>query len=215
MNQSISVADSFTQRSLWNDVLMQWLELLKRYESGSGDDFDVAYWHGERPLTGLLGAAAWMLQDGWSLEEFSTKRKFESYKIHGRGDLWFGRDKENSTVEAKIYWAGETIGTAKKYLLERLDEAAAQLRSLKKNNRNGDPVSVCFVVPWYDAPKGKTRGLETLAKLEKWAREESLTTAKHIAAANACITSKGSEYPGVLLVARQESWKLPTSTDID
>lgn len=194
---------------------MQWLELLHRYESGSGDDFDVAYWHGERPLTGLLGAAAWMLQDGWSLEEFSTKRRFESHKSLGRGDLWFGRGKENSTVEAKIYWAGETIPTAKKYLVERLDEAAAQLRSIGKKNRNGSAVSLCFVVPWYDAPKGKTRGIDALTKLEQWARDKSLTTAKHIAAANARITSKGSEYPGVLLVARQESWKKPTNTDDD
>lgn len=198
--------EQFPQRQFWTDLLNQWLGLLQRYES---DKSDVAYWHGERPLTGLLGAAGWMLPDGWSLEEFSTKRKSKSGKGTGRGDLWIGRGDYEATVEAKIYWVGGTISTARDDVLKRLNEAAVQLRAVNKKNRAGDPVSVCYVVPWYDAPEGKDRGVLAINELEIWARGESLATAKHFAASGVRTKSKGSEYPGVLLVARKETWNIP------
>jgi len=205
MDQPVYVPEQFPQREFWIDLLNKWCELLKRYEA---DKSDVAYWHGERPLTGLLGAAAWTLSGGWSLEEFSTKRESGSGKGPGRGDLWIGRGESNATVEAKIYWVGGTILTAKEDLGKRLDEAAEQLQAVGKKNREGDPVSVCYVVPWYDVPEGKDRGVKAINELETWARGESMVTAKHFAATDVRTKSKGSEYPGVLLVAEKVEWSI-------
>jgi hypothetical protein len=198
------VPTTFPQTQFWKDLLNQWVELLQRYELGADDDDDpdVAYWYGERPLTGLLGAAGWLLQDGWSLEEFSTKRKLKVGNGMGRGDLWVGRGEAKATVEAKIYWAGETIPTAQRYLSDKLDEAATQLQAVSKKNRVGDPVALCYVVPWYDIPAGRDRGIEVIAALETWARGQAWATAKHISASTARTVSKGSDYPGVLLVGR-------------
>ncbi len=199
----IHIPEDFPQRLFWTDLLEKWLQLLQRYEV---DKSDVAYWYGERSLTGLLGAATWTLPGGWSLEEFSTKRKSESHTGTGRGDLCIGRDKSEATVEAKIYWVGERIATAQKYLREKLDEAGEQLRAVNRKNQVGDPVSVCYVVPEYEVGTGRERGVKTLAELEAWARDNSLATAKHIAASDTRSESKGSAYPGVLLVAQQEKW---------
>jgi len=203
MNQAVDVPGKFPQRQFWIDLLNKWRELLKRYEA---DKSDVAYWHCENSLTGLLGAAGWMLPGGWSLQEFSTKRKSTSRKGTGYGDLWIGRRESKATVEAKIYWVGGNIATAKEELRKRLDEAAEQLQAVSKKNREGDPVSVCYVVPWYDGDNGKDKGLKAIAKLEAWARDSSLATAKHFAPPGVRTTSKGSVYPGVLLVAREEKW---------
>jgi hypothetical protein len=187
--------------------LNQWLKLLERYEGGD-DKSDVAYWYGERSLTGLLGAAGWLLPDGWSLEEFSTKRKPKSGNGTGRGDLWIGQGTSEATVEAKIYWVDQKKRTAVRYLKDKLDEAAEQLQAVSKKNRVGTPVSVCYVVPEYDVPNGHERGVETITELEAWAlaQDNPLATAKHFAASGVKTESKGSEYPGVLLVARREKW---------
>jgi len=207
MFQPPHVPDNFPQRTFWENLLIKWLELLEGYEVGD-DKPDVAYWYGERPLTGLLGVAGWLLQDGWSLEEFSTKRKSKAGKGTGRGDLWIGHGTSEVTVEAKIYWVREKLPTTVRYLKKKLDEAAEQLQAVSKKNRVGSPVSVCYVVPWYDGKEGKGKGIEAITELEAWAsvQENPLATAKHFAASGVKTESKGSEYPGVLLVARQEKW---------
>ena len=88
--------------------LTEWLQLLKTYETyetKSDDDSDLAYWHGERPLTGLLAAAAWKIS-GWSLEEFGVRRKGPNsdHATEGRCDLQWGLQESQTTVEAKIAW---------------------------------------------------------------------------------------------------------------
>ncbi len=55
----------------WKGLLREWMRLFREHE---GNDEDVAYWYGERALTGLLSAAAWKVQYWWALEEFVGKR---------------------------------------------------------------------------------------------------------------------------------------------
>src|SRR5262245_48235037 len=65
------VPESFGYASVWSDVLASWLQFLERYEVASKEAPDLAYWHVEQSLTGLLGAAAWS-ERGWSLEAFGS-----------------------------------------------------------------------------------------------------------------------------------------------
>ena len=62
-------------------------------------------------------------------------------------------------------------------------------------------------VPPIHVPEGKDRGVKAINELETWARGESMATAKHFAASGVNTESKGREYPGVLLVAREENWR--------
>jgi hypothetical protein len=62
----------------WAKLLVTWAGLIERYDGASDTDQrlkDVAYWYGERALTGLLAAAAWRTNKyWWSIEEFTGKR---------------------------------------------------------------------------------------------------------------------------------------------
>ena len=91
MLENLSIHDEFPSRPFWVAVVRDWLRLLGDYEHAVPSDADLAYWHGERPLTGLLGVAAWQI-GGWSLEEFCAdrKRKDSDETGKGRGDLWLG-----------------------------------------------------------------------------------------------------------------------------
>ena len=210
MKDAVTVPDGFSNGTLWKDLLNKWLDLLKEYEKSRKKD--LGYWHGERPLTGFLGAAAWLLDEGWSIEEFSAKRLEGSQKTAGRGDLRIGRGEDKATIEAKIYWANQQMPAAGSKLQERLGDAKRQLHALTKSYRIGRPVSVCYVVPWFRGPMGKQKGRKILSELEAWARSrearaksQAMATARHVTARERT-KSEGSDYPGVLLVARQESW---------
>ncbi len=203
MKSHFTVPDGFKHARLWDGLLRKWLDLLRRYEASKKKD--LGYWHGERPLTGFLGAAAWLLEDGWSIEEFSAKRLEGSQKTAGRGDLRIGRGEVEATIEAKIYWANQQMPEVRSKLLERLGDAKRQLRALTPGYRFGDPVSVCYVVPWYTGTAGKQKGRTVLTELETWANSQEMATARHFTPKERT-KSEGSEYPGVLLVARQEKW---------
>lgn len=203
MRSYFTVPDGFKNATLWDGLLRKWLDLLRQYEKSKRKD--LGYWHGERPLTGFLAAAAWLLEEGWSIEEFSAKRLEGDRKTAGRGDLRVGLGKAEATIEAKIYWANQQMPTAKRKLRERLGDAKRQLRALTPGYRFGDAVSVCYVVPWFTGPAGKRKGRKILTELEAWATSEKMAIAKHLTTI-VKTKSEGSEYPGVLLVARQESW---------
>jgi len=69
-------------------VLKKLCYCLKCYDDPKND---IAYWYGERAISGLLASAAWMVRDGWSLEEFTGQRKKGRRKnASGKGDLWLG-----------------------------------------------------------------------------------------------------------------------------
>ena len=209
------VPEGFSDREFWTEVLRKWLWLLEQYEEVDSPDPDVAYWYGERPLTGLLGTAAWLV-NGWSLEEFGAdrwkKRKGELHRAYG--DLWLGcnhgQPLANATVEAKICWIEQTnIETTVRELKGKLNNARKQLRQLIQMHRVGTPVSVCYAVPCYGGEKGKERGEEAVRQLETQMRKLGLATANHLVENE--ITDKEDparpRYPGVLLVARQEQWR--------
>ncbi len=209
------VPGSFYARPFWLAVLDKWLHLLNQYESIDSSDKDLAYWYGERPLTGLLGAAAWQL-GGWSLEEFGAGRwKKRSGEIRrGRGDLWFGCTRGDATgkatVEAKILWAYQNgADTVKTALDDQLKRARKQLRQIELADRVGQPFAVCYVVPCYAGPTSKQRGEDILTRLAEETREEGMATATHLATIGNIIDVEDNErptYPGVLLVASQEKW---------
>ena len=50
-------------------VLKNFCQCLENYDYPKND---IAYWYGERALTGLLASAAWKVRGGWSLEEFAA-----------------------------------------------------------------------------------------------------------------------------------------------
>jgi hypothetical protein len=166
-------------------------------------DFDLAYWHVEESLTGLLGAAAWAI-NGWSLEEFCTGRVAGDSRSAGHGDLWLGREHANATIEAKMCWIDHNVQEPEQCVLSGLAEARAQLYALDGDCQVGQLVSVCYIVPWYQKPKRRENGLKAIALLEGFARKADCATAKHLTAAEN-IEDEGRKYPGVLLVAREET----------
>ena len=199
-------AEGFDNGSLWRAVLERWLSLLEEYEKAESACPDLAYWYGERPLTGLLGVAAWMVK-GWSLEEFGAERQSRfGKKRQGRGDLWIGRSCAKAIVEAKICWVNQKdVDKASDHVNMGLRKSRSQLRKLVLAGDDGQPVSVCYVVPHYSGPSGKASGEYALAELEEWARRRMMATAKHLATTKD-IGESGSLYPGVLLMARHEKW---------
>jgi hypothetical protein len=85
----------------WRELLRGWGGLMDRY---CEDGEDAPYWYGERALTGLLAAAAWQRKAGWSLEEFTGRRRSGA----GRGDAWIGVGADTYTIEAKAIYTYET-----------------------------------------------------------------------------------------------------------
>lgn len=204
MEDRISVPPSFENRDFWNDLLDYWLSLLEKYERvcRSHGDPDLAYWHVEKSLTGLLGAAAWSVK-GWSLEEFSTRRGDADSESAGHGDLWLGRNEAKATVEAKMCWIDHRVLDLEKALSDKLNEAQTQLFQLEKDSQFGRLMSVCYVVPWYTRPRRKGSGIRAIMALERLSRAAGWATARYTTAADE-IEEHGRKYPGVLLVAREE-----------
>lgn len=194
--------------------------------------YDLSYWYGERPLTGLLGAAAW-LENGWSLEEYGVEHVGRSgRKRHRRVDLWLGRGTAAATVEAKTCWIDQD-SDGEDRLRRKLRAAKRQLKKVDSTYRIGQAVSVCYVVPCYREPGSREKGVEALTKLEQVAKAEGWATAKHIAPilSDAVLTNLvedarrmgkptvnhvpmkqniddgGLSYPGVLLVAKKQKWR--------
>ena len=204
MNESVFVPFGFGNQTLWVDLLNHWINFLKAYER-IGDlngDSDLAYWHVEKSLTGLLGAAAWSI-NGWSLEEFSARRVAGDSSSAGHGDLWLGREQADATIEAKMCWIDHQVQNLEESMLNSLGEARTQLRALEPACQVGQCVSVCYIVPWYTKPKRRENGIKAITSLEESARKANFATAKHLATTKE-IEDEGRKYPGVLLVAREE-----------
>lgn len=129
----------------WKVVLHEFGKLLDQYNSGH----EVAYWYGERALTGFLAAAGWRARsrDGWSLEEFSGLRRTGGRQSTGRGDLWIGIGSRTFTVEAKTLWPQGPVDTAISDARDELDDAGDQLDSLHPTYQIDVPTDVCYVVP--------------------------------------------------------------------
>ncbi len=206
---SISVPDGFSNPDAWRELLSEWIELLHNFSTlNDKEERDVPYWYGERPLTGLLAAAAWRLENGWSLEEFSTLRGQEEDATKGRADLWMGIGNESYTVEAKLTWPQGGVEAAIHRIRNRLREARTQLRNIEAGYHEGVPLSVCYVVPWpiaidpiVDVPKA----IELMREAAHTFQTEGCAVALFVPHGETPIEDERI-YPGVILVARQETW---------
>ena len=191
----------------------EWVDLLKRFKKyldwyHEGDD-DVAYWYGERALSGYLAMAGWDLPDGWSLEEFTGLRKKGKKKSAGRGDLWVGTSKKTFTVEAKMAWLGGPIDKAIKNIREQLDVAGKQLDKLDPDYRvDSIPTAVCYAVPNLNVnPKSKYGTKEHIDDLYTEV-ERAFSSSRKIVGAFRYkydpLPYDGRIYPGVIVVT--EFW---------
>lgn len=149
---------------------------------------DLAYWYGERTLTGLLSGAIWRMRgERWALEEYKSLRYAGRKQKGDRGDLWFGVTKEGSyTVEAKLYEeSSPKILDDKNWLCgkiqAKLDEAFEQLANLKPLYRVGCPMAVCFVVPYFLKENFSQYNMGTffrrIARFDGWRRSETMVGA--------------------------------------
>jgi hypothetical protein len=212
-------------RAGWPDLLKTWARLIHRWDlpyEGKRQREDVAYWYGERALTGILAAAAWHThRHWWGLEEFLGKKfvesilgKAEGKSGPGRGDLWLGlhvnerRGEQHCyTIEAKQSLFGTNAKEIARAIEKNLSKARAQLAQLNEDFRLGCPMAVCFHIP---APLTKSKRVSEWTAPDEF-REAAQSVMKHphtIAAAVLRSKTEAPEdgkwtFPGVLLVARQ------------
>ena len=184
----------------WSVVLEIFGKLLHEYNSSH----DVAFWYGERALSGLLAAAAWRAKGGWSLEEFSGLRRTGGRQSTGRGDAWIGIGKRTFTVEAKIIWPQGPIDTAISDVRHQLNLAGDQLDSLARVYQEDVPVAVCYVVPELNMD-GRHATLDHIKHFFAEVPRKLITSKR-------CISSfwykteppeyKRKLYPGIIVVAQ-------------
>ena len=208
--ESIFVSQKFHFPETMQSILKEWISILSEYCKPYDGSRDVPYWYGERPLTGLVAAAAWRINNGWALEEFNTIRGIESGGTPGRGDLWIGIGKETYTIEAKITWPEGDLESAKERVNFRLKEATKQLHDIDTANQEGTPVSVCYVVPWpkvFETVEKAPNYSQMLTKLVSYFQIEGFATALFIPD-EAPLIEKGRVYPGVALIAKTEKWPI-------
>lgn len=207
--ESVSAPDNFDYPEVWRILLKEWLELIHIYSAQPiNTERDVPYWYGERPLTGLLAASAWRLENGWALEEFSSLRGEEAENNTGRVDLWVGIGDNTYTMEAKLTWPEGDLNSAISRVNRRLNEARDQLLNIGQDYRQGLPVSVCYVVPWpkIEQPEVEIpRYIGLLKDLVNCFQAERCATALFIPGGE-IPKEDGRAYPGVAMIARIEKW---------
>lgn len=194
----------------WGRLLNIWARLMRKYtnlESTDGEK-DVPYWYGERALTGLLAAAAWMLPGGWSLEEFTGQRGSGRRVRSGRGDLWIGIGRANYTIEAKVAWPSIARKGEVPYVRAQLSDGEKQLQNLEPKYREGKGIAICYVVPSLRADKmngNKERIARHFAKM----CGDLKGTGSIVAAYRdngVLLKHENYIYPGVILVGNVVAW---------
>lgn len=131
----------------WRELLSAWAELLDQYQQlaeQSGDP-DVAYWHSEPALTGMLVSAAWQ-SGGAGLVEFDTKRRRPDLDASGPGlgDAYLLVGTKWYAVEAKLGWSIDEAS-------EALNAAVTDLWSIRPADRAKCGLAVCFYTPQLSA----------------------------------------------------------------
>jgi hypothetical protein len=133
----------------WTTVLLRMGLLLDRFERATQlveSTPDVAYWYGERALTGLLTAATWSI-GGVALEEYCGKRDGDSGTNPGRGDAWLVLPNGRwYSIEAKVTGPSD-LDHLVPSVRTKLARAAEQLRTIPDAYRGDSGVALCFVVP--------------------------------------------------------------------
>ncbi len=192
----------------WKPLLRTWGHLMDKW--CSLDRKDVPYWYGERPLTGLLTAAAWSLRGGKALEESGAARgplrqprtgRIDSYIVLGR--TWY-------QLEAKVKWPSKLgpagLDYAVEYVDRALDAAEKQLESPTPEYHGDWELALCYVVPslvwagnlsrpqessFLDDLRHRLNGRSILAVYKPPHSQQAWT-----------MRPKRRYYPGVLLVGR-------------
>ncbi|MDT7041770.1 hypothetical protein [Candidatus Nitronereus thalassa] len=193
----------------------EWVFLLEAFRNLLSDydvpPNDVGYWYGERALSGLLCVAAWKLEDGWGLEEFTGFRNISEKKTVGRGDLWISIGKKKDlTIEAKALWPTGNPKIVVKSVLKKLDEAGKQLDSLERSYRNGPKkTEICYVIPEfkeYGAINDPLKIREWFITLSELLELEKVSIGAFWYEDNPPYDDE-KIYPGVLIISRTLPWK--------
>lgn len=172
-------------------------DLLDQYEAATiPSERDVAYWHTELTITGLLVAAAWQA-GAVALPEFETVRRWHGIEEEsvGRGDAWIRLPADAwSTVEAKLCWSFNEID-------ESFRQATEDLMSLQPSDRGNAALALVYCVP--QLPLGT--GADAVRRLA----HEVLTDAGLVVAyttPNAAPDAEGHVHPGLIVVGRYFDW---------
>jgi hypothetical protein len=205
------------ERDGWPDLLTQWVRLLDRYTelSAADGDPDVAFWYGERTLTGLLVAVAWQLDGGAALEEYACLRGETREQSAGRGDAWIRLPKKARwyNVEAKQRYISNEPITVVKSIQTAIDEAWKQLDGEHPDYHQDAGIALCYGIP--DLPVTDPMGSHSIViglaeQLKKHAKKNQLVATyipkcdeRHVQYQS---TSGLRCHPGVILVGEAHDW---------
>ena len=131
-------------------VLWAWVELMGD-RSWWNEDEDAPWWYNERAILSLFAGAVWKSK-GWAFEEYSTSKKFVTYRgrgakaYSGRGDLAFWAKDSYYALEAKACHPSLSGGgTPVRTVREALKEACGDVR--RSPVRGSVPIGMVFVAP--------------------------------------------------------------------
>lgn len=175
---------SNTTDTWWRALLRESARLIDRYcepscepSKDEHENDEAPYWHGERATLGLLCAAAWRTPGGWSLMEYSARRRSSGQRVPpkgdaGKGDAWIGyyrsRNRQrNWNVECKTCWVSldkdqEEIIHG---LTAKLNTAKKDLTNLTRKYQLDEGLAVCFLVPSHRRDS-KTRSSVAVKKMK-------------------------------------------------
>ena len=185
----------------WRSILIEWGQLLDRYEELCRDPRDVAYWYGEVPLTGLLASAAWRVPGGAGLLELSAKRQVGEA---GATDAWIRTPKGLwYAIEAKVCWLGANDTSPTDRIDKERQAACKQLRDLhpkyRLDYRLDHGVALCYVVP--SLREG------TFDIVQRVAEQYCKSFPTHLVATyqplDEAPEDEGKHFPGIVLVGQQ------------
>jgi len=198
----------------WRSLLSEWAGLVDsycRYFKDVHKNGEAPYWHGERATLGLLCAAAWRTAQGWSLMEYSARRRSSEENTSGKGDACVGvRGGRSWNLECKICWGSryEDREESIQGVLDKLKAAKKQLGSINRDYREDEGLAVCFLVPTYRergvAVEQMTEMFEILKK--RSAGRNALVALYRPPEGKVLIDYRNRYSPGLLLLAESVSF---------
>jgi hypothetical protein len=206
-------------------VLLEWIELNEKYLHASKDD--CPWWYNERPLVGILAAAAW--RKGFVvLEEYSVRkgRRKDETDASGRCDLKIWANKNSVfRFEAKQIKIGlgrrrkkgyrrpadqdEFIEGKCRKIMRSLDRARKDAGELK-TERQERRLALCFVCPKINKNEQRAIREEALDKLIASLSKKNHRNKKPAFSLSwffvdrpSQLVKRTSVYPGVILLVKE------------